>query len=40
MVLASTPDTGNVKDLAQLADKVVEVAFAAVFSINTSTELQ
>jgi len=38
MVLASTPDTGNIEDLAQLADKVVAVP--AVASINTSTELQ
>jgi len=40
MVLASTPDTGNIEDLAQLANKVVEVAVPAVASINTSTELQ
>ena len=26
MILASTPDTGNLEDLAQLADKIVEVA--------------
>ena len=26
IVLASTPDTGNLEDLAQLADKIVEVA--------------
>ena len=40
MVLASTPDTGNIEDLAQLADKVVEVAVPSVASVNTSTELQ
>jgi len=40
IVLASTPDTGNKEDLAQLADKVVEVAVPAVANVNTSTELQ
>jgi len=40
MVLASTPDTGNIEDLAQLAYKVVEVAVPAIANINTSTELQ
>ena len=39
MVLASTSDTGNI-DLAQLADKVMEVAVPSVASITTSTELQ
>jgi len=40
IVLGSTPDTGNIENLVQLADKVVEVAVPAVTSINTSTELQ
>ena len=40
MVLASTPDTGNIEDLAQLADKVMEVAVPSVANITTSTELQ
>ena len=40
MVLASTPDTGNIEDLAQLADKVMEVAVPSVASVTTSTELQ
>ena len=40
MVLASMPDTGNIEDLAQLADKVMEVAFPSVASVTTSTELQ
>ena len=40
MVLASTSDTGNIEDLAQLADKVMEVAVPSVVSITTSTELQ
>ena len=44
MVLASTPDTGNragnIEDLAQLADKVMEVAIPSVANITTSTELQ
>ena len=40
MVLASTPDTGNMEDLVQLADKVMEVAVPSVANITTSTELQ
>ena len=40
MVLASTPDTGNLEDLAQLADKVVEVAVPSVANVNASTDLQ
>ena len=39
MVLASTPDTGNITELAQLADKVVEVATPSVSGITTTTEL-
>ena len=39
MVLASMPDTGNITDLAQLADKVMEVATPSVSSITTTTEL-
>ena len=35
MVLASTPDTGNIEGLVQLANKVVEVAVPAAASINT-----
>ena len=34
MVLASTPDTGNITELAQLADKVMEVAAPSVSGIN------
>ena len=40
MLLASTPDTGNLEDLAQLADKVVEVAVPSVANVNASTDLQ
>ena len=40
MVLASTPDTGNMEDLAQPTDKVMEVAVPSVANITTSTELQ
>ena len=40
MVLASTPDTGNITDLAQLADKVMEVASPSVSGITTTTELE
>ena len=39
MVLASTPDTGNITELAQLADKVMEVATPSVSGITTTTEL-
>ena len=39
MVLASTPDTGNIAELAQLADKVMEVAAPAVSGITTTDEL-
>ena len=42
MVLASTPDTGNLEDVAQLADKVMEVAtpFPSVAAISTTSELE
>ena len=40
MVLASTRDTGNLEELAQLADKIMEVATPAVSSINAVTELE
>ena len=39
MVLASTPDAGNITELAQLADKVMEVATPSVSGITTTTEL-
>ena len=39
MVLASTPDTGNITELAQLADKAMEVATPSVSGITTTTEL-
>ena len=40
MVLASTPDTGNLDDLAQLADKIMEVATPppAVTAVSTTSE--
>ena len=38
MVLASTPDNGNLEELAQLADKIMEVETLAVSSVNTDTE--
>ena len=34
MVLASTPDTGNLEDVAQLADKIMEVAAPSVASVH------
>ena len=40
MVLASTLDSGNIEDLAQLADKVMEVAVPSVANVTTSTGLQ
>ena len=40
MVLASSPDTGNIEELAQLADKVMEVAVPSVASVSTNTELE
>ena len=39
MVLASTPDTGNITELAQLVDKVMEVATPSVSGITTTTVL-
>ena len=39
MVLASTPDTGNITELAQLADKVMAVATPSVSGVTTTTEL-
>lgn len=38
MVLASTPDTGNLEDLAQLADKMMEVAMLSVSGVKSTTE--
>ena len=40
MVLASTPDNGNLEELTQLADKIVEVATPSVSSVNTDTEFR
>ena len=42
MVLTSTPDTGNLEDLAQLADKIVEVAVPSpsISAISTTTEIE
>ena len=40
MVLASTPDAGNLDDLAQLADKIVEVATPSISSVKTSDEFE
>ena len=40
MVLASMPDTENITELAQLTDKVMEVAAPSVSSITTTTELE
>lgn len=42
MVLASTPDTGNLHDVAQLADKIMEVATPPppIAAINTTSELE
>lgn len=37
MVLASTPDTGSLENLAQLADKVMEVAVPSVSGITAAT---
>ena len=39
VVLASTPGTGNITELAQLADKVMEVATPSVSGITMTTEL-
>ena len=35
MVLASTPDTTTIDDLAQLADKIMEVATPTIAAVNT-----
>lgn len=40
MVLASYPDSVNIEDLAQLADKVVEATVPPVASVSTTTELE
>ena len=42
MVLASTPDTGNLDDMALLADKIMEVATPApsIAAISTTSELE
>ena len=42
MVLASTPDTGNLDNLAQLADKIMEVAIpsSAIAAVSTTSELE
>ena len=42
MVLASTPDTGNLDNLAQLVDKIVEVATPspAIAAVSTTSELE
>ena len=39
MVLASTPDTTDLDDLAQLADKIVEVAIPSVAAVHTPSPL-
>ena len=36
MVLASSPDTTNMENLAQLADKIVEVAALAVSAVSAT----
>ena len=42
MVLASTPDTGNLDNLAQLADKIMEVATPSptIAAVSTTSELE
>ena len=42
MVLASTADTGNLDDVAQLADKIMEVATPSlsIAAVNTPSELE
>ena len=40
MVLASTPETGSLNDLTQLADKIMEVATPSVSSVHKSTEFE
>ena len=39
MVLASTPDTSNLDKLAEMADKIMEVATPAVSSVATPTDI-
>ena len=42
MVLASIPDTGNLDNLAQLADKIMEVTTPspAIAAVSTTSELE
>ena len=42
MVLNSTPDTGNLNDVAQLADKIMEAATPSlsIAAVNTPSELE
>ena len=42
MVLASIPDTGSLDNLAQLADKIMEVATSscAIAAVSTTSELE
>lgn len=40
MVLTSTVDNENIKELAQLVDKVMEAASRSVSSITTTDELE
>ena len=40
MVLASTPDAGSLDELAQLADKRMEVVTPSVSSVHTSTDFE
>ena len=39
MVLTSTPDTTSLEDLAQLADKIVEVAIPSIAAVHTVPHL-
>ena len=40
MVLASTPDARTLEKLAQLADKIMEVAMPAVSTVNTAPDVE
>jgi len=40
VVLASTPDAGSLENLAQLVDKVMEVAVPSISRITATTELE
>lgn len=42
IVLTSTPDTGNLDNLAQLADKIIGVAIpvSAIAAVSTTSELE